>query len=342
LGRERRVVATIFWGLVALLLIVPIGLWASLALWFRIPGPEWLRGIMAALSCCVSLTTVAALSTDRRWRALAIFVPALAALLVWWSTIKPPTVADWSPDVARQVTGVVEGNLLTLKNVRDFDWTSRTEYKERWVTETHDLSKLRELDVFLAYWAGPEMTHLIISFGFEDGRFLAWSAEVRSRKGGEFSPVADLFRSNPLVIIASEERDVVRLRSNIRGEDVQLYRLSTPPDVARAILLQFVEESNALAARPRFYNSITTNCTTAVVKLVRAAGGRLPFDWRLIVNGFLPSYLYDHGIVDTRISLEELRARSRISERARQADDSPDFSRIIREGVPSPLAPTPP
>ena len=319
MGRERRVVATIFWGLVALLLIVPIGLWASLALWFRIPGPEWLRGIMAALSCCVSLTTVAALSTDRRWRALAIFVPALAALLVWWSTIKPPTVADWSPDVARQVTGVVEGNLLTLKNVRDFDWTSRTEYKERWVTETHDLSKLRELDVFLA-----------------------WSAEVRSRKGGEFSPVADLFRSNPLVIIASEERDVVRLRSNIRGEDVQLYRLSTPPDVARAILLQFVEESNALAARPRFYNSITTNCTTAVVKLVRAAGGRLPFDWRLIVNGFLPSYLYYHGIVDTRISLEELRARSRISERARQADDSPDFSRIIREGVPSPLAPTPP
>jgi hypothetical protein len=140
------------------------------------------------------------------------------------------------------------------------------------------------------------------------------------------------------VIVASEERDVVRLRSNIREEDVQLYRLRTPPAVARAILLQYVEESNDLATTPRFYNSIVTNCTTAVVKLIRAAGGHMPFDWRLIVNGFLPGYLYDRGAVDTSISLAELRARSRISPRAREADGSPDFSKLIREGVPSPIA----
>jgi hypothetical protein len=337
LGHERRVLATIFRGLVALFLIFPLGLWASLALWFRIPGAEWARALGAAAFGLVSLWTLATLFCARRWQALGVFALAFGGVLLWWGTIKPPAEADWAPDVARQVTGVVDGDILTLKNVRDFDWTSQTEFKQRWVSETYNLAKLRELDVFLAYWAGPEMTHLIISFGFDDGRWLAWSVEVRSRKGGEFSPIADLFRSNPLVILASEERDVVRLRSNIREEDVQLYRLRTPPDVARALLLQYVEESNALARQPQFYNSITTNCTTAVVKLVRAAGGHMPFDWRLIVNGFLPSYLYDHGAVDTRISLDELRARSRISERARKAGDAPDFSSIIREGVPSPL-----
>ena len=138
------------------------------------------------------------------------------------------------------------------------------------------------------------------------------------------------------MILASDERDVVRLRSNIREEDVQLYRLRTPPDVARMLLLQYVDDANGLAKQPEFYNSITTNCTTAVVKLIRAAGGHMPFDWRLIVNGFLPSYLYDRGAVDTRISLEELRARAQISARARKAGNSPDFSNIIREGVPSP------
>jgi hypothetical protein len=336
LGHERRILATVVWALVALFLIFPVGLWATLALWFRIPGPEWARALGAAGFGLVSLWTLATLFSPRRWRALGVFVLAFGGVLMWWGTIRPPAEAEWAPDVARQVTGMVKGDILTLENVRDFDWTSRTEFTERWVSESYDLARLRELDVFLAYWAGPEMTHLIISFGFDDGRWLAWSVEVRSRKGGEFSPVADLFRSNPLVIIASEERDVVRLRSNIREEDVQLYRLRTPPDVARAILLQYVEESNALAQQPKFYNSLTTNCTTAVVKLIRAAGGELPVDWRLIVNGFLPGYLYDHGVVDTRMPLTELRARARISERARKAGDSPEFSSIIREGVPSP------
>ncbi|MGO8737386.1 lipoprotein N-acyltransferase Lnb domain-containing protein [Rhodoblastus sp.] len=337
MGHERRVVATIFWGLVALFLIFPVGLWASLALWFRIPGAEWARAIGAAAFGLVSLWTLVALFSARRWPALGVFGLAFGAVLLWWGTIKPAAEADWSPDVARQVTGIVDGDSLTLKNVRDFEWTGPTEFKQRWVSETYDLARLRELDLFLAYWAGPEMTHLIMSFGFDGGQWLAWSVEVRSRKGGEFSPIGDLFRSNPLVIIASDERDVVRLRSNIRGEDVQLYRLRTPPDVARMLLLQYVDEANALAKQPEFYNSIMTNCTTAVVKLIRAAGGHMPFDWRLIVNGYLPSYLYDRGAVDTRMSLEELRARARISARARKAGDPPNFSTVIREGVPSPL-----
>jgi hypothetical protein len=321
----------------SLFVLLPAGLWGALALWFRAPGPEWLRLGAAGAFGLLALAALVALWTARRWRILGPFALAFGALLVWWNTITPPAEADWSPDVARQVTGMVEGDSLTLTNVRDFDWKSRTEANERWVAKSYDLSKLRELDVFLAYWAGPEMTHPIMSFGFEDGRWLAWSVEVRSLRGGEFAPIADLFRNSPLVIIAAPERDLVRLRSNIREEDVQLYRLRTPPDVARSILLQYVEESNALAAQPRFYNSLTTNCTTFLVKMIRAAGGHMPFDWRLIVNGFLPSYLYDRGAVDTSLPLDELRSRARVSDRAREAGDSPDFSSLIREGVPSPL-----
>jgi hypothetical protein len=326
----------LFWTAAALLVVLPIGLWGTLALWFRIPGPEWVRCLAAALFGLLALAALTRIWSARRWPALGLLALAFAGLLTWWSTIKPPAVADWSPDVARQVTGSLDGDILTLNNVRDFDWTSRTEAREQWVTERYDLSKLRELDLFLAYWSGPIMTHPILSFGFDDGRWIAWSVEVRALRGGEFSPVADLFRNSPLVVIASEEHDVVRLRSNIREEDVQLYRLNTPPEVARALLLQYVEESNALAAEPRFYNSLLTNCTTAVVKLIRAAGGHMPFDWRLIVNGFLPSYLHDRGAVDTRLTLDELIARARISARAREADHSPDFSRLIREGIPSP------
>ena len=155
--------------------------------------------------------------------------------------------------------------------------------------------------------------------------------------GGEFSPVADLFKSNPLVIIAADERDVVGVRSNIRGEDVQLYRLRTPPEAARKLLLEYVDDANALSTTPEFYNSITTNCTTTIVKMMRAVGGELPLDWRLIVNGYLPEYAYEKGALDTRLPLPDLKALSHIDRRALAAGlSSPDYSRLIRVDVPSP------
>ena len=175
-----------------------------------------------------------------------------------------------------------------------------------------------------------------MSFGFDGGEHLAWSIEIRRQKSGEYSPVADAFKTDALVYLATTERDSVRLRSNVRGEDARLYRLRTSPEQARALLLEYVAEANELAKHPAFYNSLTTNCTTAIVKIVRLAGIRVPFDWRLVVNGFLPDYLYERGAVDTRIPLTELRARAQISPRAHEVDASPDFSRLIRAGVPSP------
>ncbi len=122
---------------------------------------------------------------------------------------------------------------------------------------------------------------------------------MRREKNGQYSPVADAFKTHTVVYLATTERDLVRLRSNVRGEDVRLYRLRASPEAARALLLQYVAEANELKEKPAFYNSITTNCTTAVAKLIWAAGGTLPLDWRLIVNGYLPGYLYDRRAVVT-------------------------------------------
>jgi hypothetical protein len=331
-----RVAAAIILVVVALLCVAVVSTWSALALWFRFPGPEWVRAFAAGVFAILGLTTAIALFTRRRWPALAAFALAFGALLVWWSTIKPPTDGNWAPDVARQTTGTVEGDMLTLSDVREFEWKSDDDFTERWSKRAYDLSKLKTLDLFLAYWAGPEMAHVIMSFGFDDGDYLAWSVEVRREKNGEFSPIADAFRSHTLVYLATTERDSVRLRSNVRAEDVRLYRLRASPENARALLLEYVSEASALAEQPKFYNSITANCATVVVKLVRAAGGTLPFDWRLIVNGFLPGYLYDRGAVVTTMPLSELMALARINDRAKAADQSPDFSRLIRVGVPSP------
>jgi hypothetical protein len=316
-------------------------LWAGLALWFRIPASEFARVLSASLFALLGFATVIAIFSRYRRLAMIGYAVVFASLLIWWSSIKPAADADWSPDVSRQVTGTTDGDQLTLTGVRNFKWRSESDFTEAWMTRSYDLTKLSSLDLFMSYWAGPEMAHVIMSFGFDGGDHLAWSIEVRRRAGGAFSPIADLFKSNPLVIVAADERDVVGLRSNIRREDVQLYRLNVSPAAARALLLEYVADANELSAKPQFYNSLTTNCTTTIWKMMRAVGDVAPFDWRLIVNGYLPEYAYMRGALTTGLTLQALKAAAHIDKRAQAAGlSSPDFSRAIRVGVPSPTQAT--
>jgi hypothetical protein len=332
-----RLITIILMSAVALI-VATLTTWCSLALWYRLPVPDAARVIAAAIFIVFGLFTIAALASRLRMNAILSFAVVFALILFWWSSIKPEANAAWAPDVARQVTGRIDGNSLTLIDVRDFGWRSNTDFTERWTTRTYDVSKVMTVDLFMSYWAGPKIAHVIFSFGFEDGEHLAWSIEVRHKVGGTFSPLADLFKNDPLVILAADERDVVGVRSNVRGEDVQIYRLRASPQQARSLLLEYVAEANALAQTPQFYNSITTNCTTTVARLMRVAGDKVPFDWRLIVNGYLPDYAYDRGAIDTSLPLARLREIARIDERARAIGLKQGFSKAIRVGVPYPTA----
>jgi len=195
--------------------------------------------------------------------------------------------------------------------------------------------KLRSLDLFLVYWMGPAIAHTIMSFGFEDGRYLDFSIELRRTQNDQYSAIAGFFKTHELVYIGADERDLMTLRK-IRNEQIQLYRLKTPTERARALLVEYIKQANDLAAHPRFYNTITTNCTTAIFDMMRTVTSSIPFDWRIILTGHLPSYLYEHGAVDTRIPLEELRQRADVTGRVDGSLSEVAFSSRIREGVPAP------
>lgn len=338
-GAALRRAALIIAAILLVLVLAGVTVWTAFALWYRLPAPQFIRGFVGGTFVVLGLATIIALFSRLRLAMLLAFASAFIGVLVWWSTIEPAAQADWAPGVARQVTGTLDGDMLTLTDVRSFAWRSETDFDEHWVTRTYDLGKLRTLDLFMSYWGGHAMAHVMMSFGFEDGRYLTWSVEVRRLRNGEFSPLADLFKHDPLVIVASDEPDVIGVRSNFRGEDVQLYRLRATPEKARQLLLEYVDDANRLAETPQFYNSLTKNCAITVVKLMRAVGNPVPFDWRLIVDGYLPEYAYARSALDTRLPLSELRARAHIARRAQEAGLTADFSRAIRIGVPSPLEP---
>lgn len=310
-------------------------LWGSLAMWYKLPVPEVAKYLIIALFLVPGFFALVHIFNHRSFRSLGLYAAFLIALLAWWQTLTPPAEADWAAEVSRQVTGTIEGDTLTLDGVRSFEWRGKDDFTEKWTTRTYDLSKLETVDLFLSYWGDPKMAHFMLSFGFGNDDYLTWSVEVRRVKGGKYSPVGDFFKANPLVIVAASERDVVGVRSNMRGEDVHIFRLRSTPETQRALLEEYVRDAALLAEQPHWYNSVTTNCTTVVFKMIAALGNHIPFDWRMIVNGYLPEFLHERGAINTDYTVEELRALGRITDRAAAAGLSEEFSTAIREGVPA-------
>jgi len=267
-------------------------------------------------------------------RALLGVAGICVAVFAWWSSIEPDNSRDWLPDVALAPTASIDGDLVTIRNVRNFDYRSETDFDERWEERSYDLSKLIGVDMFMSYWGSPWIAHTIVSWEFDDGQHLAISIETRKESGEAYSALLGFFRQFELYYVVADERDVVGGRTNHRGEEVYLYRLGTPVETARALLLDYLEEINRLSASPECYNAATHNCTTAIFGHTANIAAANPWDWRILVNGSLDELGYERGTIDNSLPFVELRKRSNITERARAAGNSPDFSQRIREGLP--------
>jgi len=314
--------------------LLAVTAWWCLALRFRLPGPA---ALATTIAVAYALAVVAVLLWLRPFgRAVLLVLVSFGVLAFWWSTIRPSNQRDWAPEYAHIPYGEVEGNRLVLHNVRVFDYRSETDFTPRWEDRTYDLSRLRELDLFMSYWGSPWIAHTILSWVFEDGPPLAISIETRRTRSQQYSALRGFFREYEICYVAADERDVIGLRTNYRGEQVYLYRLRTPPERARAILMDYLASMNALAKQPAWYNACTDNCTTSIRTHVKHVGAASPLDWRIFANGYADQMLYERGTVDTRIPFEELRAQCLIVPKAQAAGDGPGFSAHIREGVPRP------
>jgi len=308
--------------------------WGSLALYFDGPGP---RALAIALAVLYGGGTLASLIWIRPFRrGMLIAAAAFAVVFLWWNAIPPSAQRDWARDVARVPTTERRGDLLIVHNVRNFDYRSETDFTIRYEDRTYDLSRLVGLDLFLVYWGSPAIAHTIMSWQFSEGPPLAISIETRKQKGQDYSAIRGFFKQYELIYVAADERDVVRLRTNYRGEQVYLYHLAVSPAAARALLLDYAATMDQLARQPAFYNALTHNCTTTIRWHAKNIGPVQSLDWRLLLNGYADELEYEKGLLDTRLPFRELRARSLVNERANAADQDPAFSRRIREGLPEP------
>jgi len=309
------------------------GAFGAAALWIDGPASRPLAGAIAAVFVAALLGVLVAV---RPLPAAALACTALiAALLAWWLSLVPRMDRDWAPEYAELASAEIEGDRVTIRNLRHFAYRSESDFEPHWETRSYDLAKLRGLDLFFSYWGSPHIAHTIMSWEFEDAPPLAISIETRRERSESYSALRGFFRQFELYYVVADERDLVKLRTNYRGEDVYLYRLRTPIPRARALLLSYLEEVNELSREPRWYNALTHNCTTSILVHTGAAGMRVPLEWELLANGHLPELLYRGGALNKTLPYEELHARSAVSEAGKRAGDAPDWSARIRESLPA-------
>src|SRR5215471_14140733 len=318
--------------------------WGTLAIYYsNLPG-EGSRKILAAVFAAFGVAMLGWYLFATKWsRPLFVFSALFVLVLAWWLMIPPHQDRDWAPEYAKPAYATINGDLVTVHNIRNFDYRTETDFTPRYYDKTFDLSKLDSVDVIASYWMGDAIAHIFLSFGFAAKDFLAISIETRRQRHQSYSTVAGFFKQYELFYVVADERDLIRLRTNYRKdppEDVYLYRTRAPAANARRLFLDYIREINSLAEKPEFYNALTTNCTTSILTHTRVNPGDLPLSWKILLSGYVPQYLYERAAIDTSLPLEELKRRSHINAAAQAADKAPDFSQRIRAGLPMPPKPS--
>jgi len=309
--------------------------WATTA--FLIAGPQTAMAKVLVMGLAfITLFLIFRLCWKRgRLLTASLLLVLAGAWLLWWQSLVPSNDRLWQRDVAVLTSATVEGNLVTLHNVRNFQYRSEFDYSPAYYDKQVKLDELTGVDLIATYWMGPSIAHIFLSFAFADGQHVAVSIETRKEIGESYSTINGFFRQYELYYVVADERDVIGLRTNHRHsppEQVYLYPLQSDLGNARRLFMAYIERINQLYERPEFYNTLTTNCTTSIWMSSLVNEDHLPFSWKLLASGHVPQYLYEQGrLQGGQQPFAELQRAALINPRAHAAGDSADFSRLIRQ-----------
>ena len=242
---------------------------------------------------------------------------------------------DWEEDQKVPAVATIDGDLVTISNVRNYEYRSETEYSPRYYQTTVKLSELEGVDFIVEHFGEIDIgaAHTFLSFGFADGQHIAISVEIRKEKGEIFSPVKGILNQYELMYVIADERDVIDLRVNHRLDDVYLYPTTASKEAAQELFLSMLNRAEKLMNEPEFYNTLTNNCTTNIVRHINEITGQktIPFDYRQILPAGSDELAQSLGFIAPGISIDEAREKYQVNAKAAEHAGSPEFSRLIRE-----------
>lgn len=234
-----------------------------------------------------------------------LLLALLAALLA--ATRTPSMQRIWAEDMRIMATGeVTPGGEVRLRNVRDWRYAPDSVVSRGYLDGVWDPDDLQAIWLYSQEFdAGGWTAHTFLVFEFDESygtrRYLGISLEARREEGESYSIVRGLMRGFEAAIVWATEEDLVSRRAVYAGVPIKRFRLLVEPEARAAVLRGMVEETRALEARPRWYNTAFYNCTNALVRYVnRTSPGTIPRHYSWVLTGRIDEYLERLGYLDPR------------------------------------------
>lgn len=268
-----------------------------------------------------------------------ILLLAAVALAGYLFAKKPKTDAAWIEAQARTAYATEADGIVTLHNVRDWTYTEAGPEERAWTDATVDPDTVVRTWFLLEPFADIEaIGHTFLSFELADGRFLSFSVEALREEGEEYSALKGLFREYELSYQWGTERDFVTRRLFYLDHPLRLYPLALTEEESAALMRSLIAETNDLKDTPRFYDTLTANCTNVLAKIVnRHFPGTLPYDLSWNLTGLSDGYLMREGLIlstDSEEATREAHDLTKHKESLRPYLSDPAFSHIVRELLP--------
>jgi hypothetical protein len=247
-------------------------------------------------------------------------------------SIKPSNNRDWLPEQAVLAYADIQGDHVTVHNIRNCRWQTLEDYTVAHYDKTYNLNRLKGVDfIVVPFNESPKLGHTMLSFDFDDRDYLAVSVEIRKEKGEQFNAAAGFFQQYELMYVVADERDVVQRRVNCDLSDVFLYRSTATPEQSRKLFLDIMRRVNKLSKEPEFYDTLTNNCTTNIRNHINHLWpNEVPYDYRVLLPGYSDRLAFDLGLIERHGTYEETRLNARINYLAYLNRESPEFSSKIR------------
>lgn len=265
---------------------------------------------------------------------LILLAIGLFCFLLWQAIKKPETTADWRSELAVQSTAEFKGDVVLVKNVRNFRYSSTEENNTvSYYDQEYDLNNIsRAWFIVTPFKSRNYAAHTFLSFEFSDGKYLTITIEARKKKGQNYSLLLGALRTYPLIYIAADERDAIMLRADVRKDDVYLYPVKATPPQVRLLFVDMLNKMNSLVEKPEWYNTFTANCTSMIAYHVNNIWPKLlpKFVWQAWVTGYAEKLVFDEGLIDTNLSFQQARQKYYITSISQQVGDVPEYSKKIR------------